>query len=175
MADGYKKKKKFQKKSPTRTTVIDGKFLIDLHPNGSPPQDESFRPPFSKGGGGLGQSPKSRPQARNLPNAVLFGTFSCGYIAKKKYGESFLNVTCPDLFRSFFGKVGQRKNQRKAVGEISRLRARRGLCPRPATFLKKGRSKTFLLRGGFVWVKAGANFHQGRVRVVAVICGRVFL
>ena len=124
MADGYKKKKTFQKKSPTRTTVFNEKFLIDL---------------FSK----RSRAPRAEPLVASAEAksflAVLFGTFSCGYIAKKKYKESFLNVACPNLFRSFFGKVGQRKNQRKAVGEISRLRAR----PRAARpwmggrFLKK--------------------------------------
>ncbi len=51
---------------------------------------KSFRPPFSKGGRFQGQRPWSRPQARISQLAVLFGSFSCGYIAKKKNGNGFL-------------------------------------------------------------------------------------
>ncbi len=36
-----------------------------------------------------GAQPSSPPQRRNFSFAVLFGTFSCGYIAKKKYGNNF--------------------------------------------------------------------------------------
>ena len=52
--------------------------------------DESFRPPFSKGGAVEGAQPSSPPQRRNLLFAVLFGSFSCGYIAKKKNENKFL-------------------------------------------------------------------------------------
>ncbi len=44
----------------------------------------------------------ARRNERNLPNAVLFGSFSCGYIAKKKNGENFLNVTHPNPLPTFF-------------------------------------------------------------------------
>ena len=158
------------------------KIFKKSRPQGRPFSDGSFRPPFSKGGGGLGQSPKSRPQARNLSNAVFWFFFAA--TPSKKNGESFLNVTCPNSLPAFFFDTSGAEEiashseaawQKRNAEKVSRLRARRGLCPRPATFLKKGRSKTFLLCGGFVWVKAGANFHQGRVRMVAVICGTAFL
>ena len=45
----------------------------------------------------MGQRPESRPQARNTSIAVLFGSFSCGYIAKKKNGENYLNVQIREL------------------------------------------------------------------------------
>jgi hypothetical protein len=44
---------------------------------------------FQKATGDLGQRPKSRPQARNIHNAV-FGSF-CSNFAKKN-GENYLNV-----------------------------------------------------------------------------------
>ncbi len=45
---------------------------------------------FQKLAGSWGSAPSRLRRGETLLNAVLFGSFSCGYIAKKKYGNGFL-------------------------------------------------------------------------------------
>jgi len=44
-------------------------------------------------------------------NNAVFGSF-CGNFAKKN-GENFLNISCPNSFRSFFEQVGTKKEPKK--------------------------------------------------------------
>jgi len=77
-----------------------------------------------------------------------------GLLFQRKNGEGFLNVTYLNFLPAFFFDTAGAKQkawQRRNAEKISRLRARRGRCPRPATFLKKGRSKTFILLCVSVW------------------------
>ena len=82
-----------------------------------------------------GAQPSSRPQARNFSLAVLFGTFSCGYIAKKKYGENLFNVKNLRLlgfyvskpFPFFLSKEAQKEPKRPRI--VSPLRRRLGALP----------------------------------------------
>ena len=49
--------------------------VFDRHPNGLPPQDESFRPPFSKGGAGRGREAlvaSAEAKHFHMPFLVLF-------------------------------------------------------------------------------------------------------
>ena len=77
----------------------------------------------------------------------FFWFFSLAYCSKEKNGENFLNVTHLMLRPAFFfDTAGAQKKawQKRNAESISRLRARpRALPLEPATFLKKGRSKTF--------------------------------
>ena len=66
---------KFCVASPSGPLSQDKSFCV-ASPNGPLSQDESFCVAFFKKRLGFGATPHN--------NAVLFGSFSCGYIAKKK-------------------------------------------------------------------------------------------
>ncbi|MBQ2806836.1 MAG: hypothetical protein IJF08_07280, partial [Clostridia bacterium] len=89
-----------------------------------------------------------RARRRETYPIAVFLVLFLRLLAQKKNGKNLLNVTHPNPFPTFFfDTTGAKKKVHKKETPrcISPLRRRRGLCPRPATFLKKGRSKTFVL------------------------------
>jgi len=116
------------------------------------------RPFFKKGRRDLGQRPKSRPQARNLSNAVSIRAANYWFIflrlLRQKRTErifSMLRVLIHSIL--FFDTAGAKKRIKRNAENISRLRAR----PRAARpwmggrFLKKATQKLSSCESGPFW------------------------
>jgi len=103
---------------------------------------------FSKKVAGSWGSAPSRARRREFFLAVFLVLF-LRLLAQKKNGENFINVTHSNLFPTFFfdtagakKKAEQRRNAEK-VSLVATSDKGAALDLRP--FLKKGRSKTFIL------------------------------
>ena len=127
-----------------------GKLLLKsfcvASPSGPLSQDESFCVAFFKKRLGFGATPHNNAVSIRAAN---YWFIFLRLLAQKKNGEKFLNVTHPNFLPAFFFDTSgaRKKLGKKETPRIFRACGRDlGRCPKSLRpFLKKGRSKTFIL------------------------------
>jgi hypothetical protein len=93
---------------------------------------------FQKLAGTWGSAPSRASGREKRLLAVLFGTFSCGYLLKKKYGEDLCNVSRPNFFPFFLWRNRPKKEPKK--GRWGKFRAcgrDLGRCPKSLQTFEK--------------------------------------
>ena len=129
------------------------KILNHRHPNGPSHKTKVWVEPFQRLARVEGAKPSSPPQRRKIILAISiraanYWFFLCGCLLKERTERFFAMLRVLIHSVLFLGYVAARKSTKKNGGY-------RGAAPNPATFLKKGRSKT-LKSGGILGISESA-------------------